>query len=337
MAQREYEPMPERLAAVIHEAATTLCAELGAIVRGAEILSFDDAYARIASAQTECLTRLASTELWGRDNQLPSGQFWKQAGWVAGCGPLQRHAREKPHGYAGDFEMLERISATQLSPGAVPAAFDQFFQDQAAPRAVRNRTKLNAGRIVTAARQGARNRPVKIVSVGSGPAADVRRAVAELAKPELQRLKISLLDIDPHALEFALAHLQGAIPAGGLAAHRVNLFRISRQPHVAQLLEGADLIICAGLLDYLTQPDAAALLQVCWSGLRHEGKLLAFNFSPANPSRAYMEWFGNWYLTYRTPDQMHALGRSAGWQDRQFVVGAEDEAINLYIEATKGH
>lgn len=320
---------------VIDHAATTLCGDLGAVVRGEEVLSFDETYARIEHAQNNCLRQLAATDLWGLDNQIPSSQFWKKAGWVVGCGPLQRHAREKPRGYAGDFEMLERISAQTLSPGVVPGAFDQFFQYQAAPRAVRNRNVLIAEKIVDSVCQRAAKQSVKIVSVGSGPAADVRRAVAELAEAELQRLNIVLLDIDPHALEFAQVQLQDQIPAGGLATHRVNLFRIPRQQHVAQLLDGADLIICAGILDYLNQHDAAALLAVLWSGLRRDGKLLAFNLSSANPSRAYMEWFGNWYLTYRTHDQMHELGQCVGWRDRQFVVDAEDELTNLFIEATK--
>ena len=91
---------------VIEHAAMTLCEELGAVVRGEEVLSFDETYARIEHAQNNCLRQLAATDLWGRDNQIPSSQFWKKAGWVVGCGPLQRHAREKPRGYAGDFEML---------------------------------------------------------------------------------------------------------------------------------------------------------------------------------------------------------------------------------------
>ena len=327
--------MSPHLSIVIDNAATALCAELSGIVRGEEVLSFDETYARIEYAQNHCLRQLAATDLWGRDNQIPSGEFWKKAGWVVGYGPLQRHAREKPRGYAGDFEMLERISAQTLSPGVVPGAFDQFFQNQAAPRAVRNRNVLIADKIVHAVRQYAAKRPIKIVSVGSGPAADVRRAVAELVEPELQRLNVVLLDIDPHALEFAKVQLGKQIPSGGLATHRVNLFRIPRQRHVAQLLEDADMIICAGILDYLNQQDATALLAAMWSRLRDDGKLLAFNFTLANPSRAYMEWFGNWYLTYRTHDEMRELGHRAGWSDRRFVVDAEDESTNLFIEVTK--
>lgn len=327
--------MSPPLSDILDKAATTLCGELGRIVRGKEVLSFHETYARIEHAQNDCLRQLAATELWGRDNQLPSSELWKKAGWVLGCGPLQRHAREKPRGYAGDFEMLERISAQTLSSGVVPGAFDQFFQNQAAPRAVRNRNVLIADKIVHAVRQRASDRQIKIISVGSGPAADVRRAVGELAQPELQKLNILLLDIDPHALEFAQVQLVDQLPAGALATHRVNLFRIPRQQQVVQLLDGGDLIICAGILDYLTQHDAAALLAVLWSGLRRDGELLAFNFSPANPSRAYMEWFGNWYLNYRTQDQMRELGQRVVGRDRGFVVDAEDELTNLFIAMTK--
>ena len=72
--------MSPHLSIVIDKAATALCAELSGIVRGEEVLSFDETYARIEYAQNHCLRQLAATDLWGRDNQIPSGEFWKKAG-----------------------------------------------------------------------------------------------------------------------------------------------------------------------------------------------------------------------------------------------------------------
>ena len=47
---------------------------------------------------------------------------------------MQRHARLKPHSYAGDYEMLEKICSGRLCDHPLGRVFDRFFQGQAAPR-----------------------------------------------------------------------------------------------------------------------------------------------------------------------------------------------------------
>ena len=61
----------------------------------------------------------------------------------------------------------------------------------------------------------------------------------------------------------------------------------------------------------------------------------SFNFGPTNPSRGYMEWIGNWYLTYRTAAELTELGRSADLPAESLVVSAESTGVNLYLEAYK--
>jgi hypothetical protein len=330
--------MSNRVTEQINAAAAVICDQLGPLVRGEELLPFDAALARIEHAQDACLDQLAQTGLWGRENQMPSGDFWKRAGWIVRQGPLQWHAREKPHGYAGDYEMLDQIADDRIADirhadDVLPAAFDRYFQDQAAPKAVRNRTVEIANRIVDTVRRHP-DRRVKIASVGSGSAPDVRWALQALDPSETARLDVSLFDLDPHALDFAATKLD-RLPQRQLQTHRVNLLRFARLPTLVTLLAEADLIFCSGLFDYLTRNDAVAMLKAFWSQLRSGGSLLVFNFSPLNPSRAYMEWFGNWYLEYRTPEAMRQLGHDAGWSDHEFAVQVEQENVNLFIEAWK--
>ncbi len=323
--------MSESIGKLVCLAAEQLCDELGPLVRGDDQVSFEAAYERIAKAQDACLATLASSSLWGRSNQMPSGDFWKIAGWVVSHGPLQRRAREKPHGYAGDFEMLDQIAHDQIDQELLPGAFDRYFQDQAAPKAVRNRTQQIADQIVQTVRR--RSDHVKICSVGSGPAADLKRAIEQLETNETSRMEVALFDLDPTALELAKSRLEAF--QVNVNAHRVNLFRIARVQKLSSLLADSDLIFCSGLFDYLSHDDAVGMLRMFWQQLRQDGRLMAFNFSTQNRSRAYMEWFGNWYLVYRTIDQMRQLALDAGWSDDQFTVRSEAENVNLFIEAHK--
>jgi len=101
------------------------------------------------------------------------------------------------------------------------------------------------------------------------------------------------------------------------------------------LPDDCDLIACTGFFDYLNDVDAAALLRSLWDHLGPGGRLLVFNFAPHNPSRALMEWIGNWYLIYRDESAWKDLAAKAGIPAAASQVSAEEEGIDLYIDARR--
>jgi extracellular factor (EF) 3-hydroxypalmitic acid methyl ester biosynthesis protein len=288
----------------------------------------------IRAAAQRCLDRLTATGCWGEANRLPSSELWRIARSWLEVGSLQLHARTKPRGYAGDFEMLARICAGDVCDHPLGASFDRFFQSQAAPQAVRNRTDMIAAALARCVREHA-TRPLRVVSVGSGPAIDVQRALGVLHPPQRQHVHVTLLDLDPAALEYARRQLASLVEEPRLRCVRENLFRLPRRERLATLLQDADFLICSGLFDYLDDESLVAMLSKFWESLRPAGRSLVFNFSPHNPSRAYMEWIGNWYLTYRERDQMLSLAAQAGIPDESVTVSAEATGVNLFWDITK--
>ena len=290
----------------------------------------DRATAAVSDILQSTLDELAATGCWGEANRLASGCFWQESESILRCGSLQLHAREKPRGYAGDFAMLDRICRWDCQGQRLARAFDHFFQSQAAPQAVRNRTDIVAEAIVAEAtlaeQPGVPAGPV--VSIGSGPAADIQRAAERLGN-SASDLPVKLLDLDPHALDFAERRLAGVVH---LETIRENLFRLPKRAPDA-LFEPARLIVCTGLFDYLESDDAATLLRWCFDCLRPGGRLLVFNFAPHNPSRSYMEWIGNWYLVYRTKTEMDELARRAGLVE--WRLDAEQQGIDLFLDVRK--
>jgi hypothetical protein len=97
----------------------------------------------------------------------------------------------------------------------------------------------------------------------------------------------------------------------------------------------ADLLVCTGFFDYLEDDAAAELLKTFWQLLRPGGQALVFNFAPWNPTRAYMEWIGNWYLLYRTREDLARLARSAGVAANDFAATAEASGIDLLLRVRK--
>lgn len=285
-------------------------------------------------ALSECLCRLAKTGCWGEANRLPSGELWRIAGPILEVGTLQHHARFKPRGYAGDYEMLARICKQDLCKHPLGRAFDRFFQREAAPRAVRSRTEKIAASLVAHCVE--HEGPVyQAVSVGSGPAIDMRQAVERLPEEKRGQMQIRLVDLDPEALDYARARLEPLVAAGALTCQRENLPRLAQRRDLDRCLGSPDFLVCSGLFDYLADEPAAALLGSFWRQLAPGGLLLVGNFAPHNPSRAYMEWLGNWYLLYRTAAQMEHLAHAAGIPAAHVAIGAEQVGIDLFVIATK--
>jgi extracellular factor (EF) 3-hydroxypalmitic acid methyl ester biosynthesis protein len=290
--------------------------------------------ALVDTALSRCLSRLAETQCWGRDNQLPSSELWRVAGSWLETGSLQHRARFKPRGYAGDFQLLNQLWEGTCSDHPLGRLFDRFFQSQAAVLAVRARVEQAAS--VIAADCLARDRAnYHVVSIGSGSGVDIERAVQLLPPSHRARLKLTLLDLDEEALEHARGRLSRLVNPQQIVCRRENLFRLASLARCASLVDSADFSLCIGLFDYLALEPASALLRLMWQGLASGGQLLVGNFSPHCPTRAYMEWLGNWYLLYRTPAELLEVARQADLPSDAYRLGAERTGIDLFLHAVK--
>lgn len=288
----------------------------------------------VETAMANCLHRLASTGCWGEANRLPSGELWRIAGPYLETGLLQRHARLKPRGYAGDHQMFQWMWEEHCCEHLLGRAFDRYFQRQAAPQAVRSRIRQTAALLVQHIIQTECSL-TEVTVVGSGPAIEVQEALTCLPEMYRDRLRVMLLDLDPEALALAQRHLELLLPPGSLTCTRENLFRLPQRADAAQLLGAPDLLICPGLFDYLDDPAAAAMLRLFWKRLPPGGLVLVGNFAPHNPSRAYMEWVGNWYLTYRGAEDLERLAAQAGIPRQNFFVGSEPLGVDLFLMGRK--
>lgn len=288
----------------------------------------------VDAALTASLHRLAETGCWGEANRLPSQEFWRIAGPLLEVGTLQCHARLKPRGYAGDYQMLHWIWTDYCCDHPLGWAVDRYFQRQAAPCAVRYRTQQTAAAMVAhCLHADAPN--YRVASVGSGPAIDICQALTVLPENRRSSVEATLLDLDPAAVEFGDRQLTPLLRPRALRCFRENLSRLPQNPDVEKLLGAPNFLICSGLFDYLSDEAATAMLRLFWERLAAGGLLLVGNFAEGNPTRAYMEWIGNWYLTYRTHSDLERLAVRAGIPRGTFSLGSEALGVDLILTARK--
>jgi hypothetical protein len=114
-----------------------------------------------------------------------------------------------------------------------------------------------------------------------------------------------------------------------------NPLRLAKRAKLAAALDGSDLLFCPGVFDYLADAAAAKMLRLLYERLAPGGSLTVFQFAPHDPTRAYMEWIGNWYLTYRDAATFRAIAERAELTGAQLDFGAEPLGVDLYVTATR--
>lgn len=292
-------------------------------------------FALLQNAMDRCLNRLARTGCWGRVNQMPSNEFWAVAGSWLQLGSLQERARSKRRGYAGDYEMFVQFFEGYCVDHPLGRLFDRYFQSQVAVEAVRSRTQQIAAALAARCLAAEGDKPFRIVSVGCGPGLDVELALRWLPSDKRNHVQIALLDLDEDAVQHACNRIRGLLPPAQVVGQRDNLYRLSDKPKTLALIDRADFLVCSGLFDYLPDATAVCLLRAFWQSLSHRGALLVGNFAPHNPTRAYMEWLGNWYLTYRNRHELSKLAEEADIPPACVAIGAERFGVDLFICADK--
>src|SRR5262245_12913520 len=113
----------------------------------------EEAFVTVRTGMDNCLAELKTTGLVGSSNRLPSSELWKIAGPLLEPGWMLYRARLKPRGYAGDYELLGRMYENRLCDDHFGRLLDRYFQEDAAPVAVRNRMRMIATWIVEEIRQ----------------------------------------------------------------------------------------------------------------------------------------------------------------------------------------
>ena len=214
--------------------------------------------------------------------------------------PFTNHAYSRPRGYPGDAALLDfiynsdAVDTAQISETG--RAVFRAMRSAAAPTAVRNRRTIVARRIDAATLD--LGRPLRVASLGCGHLAEAGQSAA-LAGGVIEKFWA----IDQDAASIAEVHRRFSSPAVVGVRASVKEFLRGRVPEICDL----DFFYAAGLFDYLPERAAKALVRRMFERLRPGGRLLIANFLNDIPDRAYMEAVMDWWLLYRTEDEVAAL------------------------------
>jgi extracellular factor (EF) 3-hydroxypalmitic acid methyl ester biosynthesis protein len=227
---------------------------------------------------------------------------------------MQGFAYHKPHGYAGDFEIIDRIYQRYICPNEALHRWDNFWQNHAAAQAVRNRTAYLISLVFKSIIE--KRRPIRVLNLASGPSRDVYECCRLI-----DGVTFDCVEQDTNAIAYAKAictHYSARV-----RFHHANAIRYHpRQQY--------DLIWSSGLFDYFNNKLFSRVVRRYWKYLTPEGEFVVGNFSTENPSRSYMELF-EWDLFHRSQDELRVLGEEAGIPPEAIRIRWEPLGVNLFL------
>jgi SAM-dependent methyltransferase len=227
--------------------------------------------------------------------------------------PLIRRCVDKPLGYPGDYVTVEMLFGTEDQGVSTMSRLLSHYALNVGPaQAHRARPPWLLGHLRK--REQELGRPLRVLSFACGPEHSLREHTAMGGTGDY-----TLCDFDPAPLDYCrrqfekLARMpRGGIPAPQVRFTQVSTYQLIRYRDSLDKLRhpdggGMDVVIAAGILDYLKDNVITRFLDMMASLLAPGGVLLLTNLNQHNPWRALMEYVCDWYVLHRTREQFQAL------------------------------
>lgn len=216
----------------------------------------------------------------------------------------------KPLGYPGDFEIMNQI-------------YDWERKGSTVYQMLMHRLGLDVGEFVKTRMEAVRTnignvvnekgnwRAARILSLGSGPAREVELFLSSGAGLKNRRAEFTLIDQEQAALKYAFEkiypHVLSTKGQARVQCMNLSFTDIIRNTGGLGSLPPQDLIYCVGLIDYLADRRAGALVRRLYETLAPGGLLIVGNMNETPHSAIWpLEFVLDWNLYYRNDAEMLA-------------------------------
>lgn len=253
--------------------------------------------------------------------------------------PFVKRAYSKPLGYPGDYEMMNMLYGDHDEGESLfGRLMNRYCCQVTAARSVMKRAPYILEKIGhTIDRVSHHKESVSLTSIGCGPAMEIQELIK--VNPMSDPCRVTLIDTEQEALRHCREKIRGLKEA---TQSRISVYFLNKSihqlildPYMLNQLAGQDLIYAMGLFDYLPAPVAKRLLQKLYRLLSDKGELIIGNIDTSCDSRYFMEYAAEWYLLYRTPEEMIRLAEGIPTPVKTFVEKDETGA-QLYLILSKG-
>jgi extracellular factor (EF) 3-hydroxypalmitic acid methyl ester biosynthesis protein len=237
----------------------------------------------------------------------------RSLGPVLSFSTIHGFAYLKPHGYAGDFELIDRIYNNHTSKDKNLFRWDLYCNRHPTLNAVKNRKEYFKALIFKN-----KNNIHNVFNLGSGPGRDIYELLNTM---ECSDIRFVCIDQDDNALQHAANLCKPHID--NIEFRRADILKYKTD-------EKFDLIFAGGVFDYFSDEIFVLMLKKLCKMTRNGGRIVIGNFSWNNPGRGWMT-ICEWHLFYRSLEHLKTLAVSAGINKCAISIECESNAINYFL------
>ncbi len=234
---------------------------------------------------------------------------------------LQGQIFRKPHGYNGDYEVMEKVYLNKICPNPKLARWDRLWQSQNGSKALRNRKTYFKQLLEDKLNQ--HNGTLHVLDIASGSCRDLFEFIQKFPKADI---KIDCIDIDKNSILYAKS----------LNSKYINKIRFYYSSSFKFMpTKKYDLIWSGGLLDYFNDKNFVFSLRKWLGWLNESGHICIGNYSDKNVMKDFM-YILDWKLFYRTKFQLLDLSKEIT-KDMNIEVytDSEPEEVNHFLHLKK--
>ncbi len=250
--------------------------------------------------------------------------------------PFMHRCLTKPLGYPGDYEVMRFLYERHFEGSTLLAkAIHLGTIHTRGARAVRERKELLYQAIVKlVGERAARGEPTRIVSIAAGPAQEVYELLSR-TEDLGARVEVMLFDQDRFALEYVSRRFTVALNAKPrtdleLSLRHDTIRRLLDDPAIFDDYGKVDMVFASGLFDYLRFHTGVRLIRNLHRLLSPEGELWVGNMVPENPCRWFLEHHLDWFLQYRSQEDLLTMGKIA-IPEPSMRVTVESTRVNPFL------
>ena len=255
------------------------------------------------------ITKLNLTQ---EETSLYQEYYQKQLHTLFLTSPFIHRIYFKPSGYPGDYEMINMVHRNTLE-GKTPLGklLNKYATSIPIAQTVRKRTEFFTNVIKEVAQK---QDNAKVLSIASGPALEFDILLKKYPKL-VDNVSIKLLDQDIEALRFSQENLyktrietQSKINIDFI--HH-NIGNYLKELNRNKIRENFDVVYASGLFDYFDFKTSKFVIKYLLKQTRPGGKIIIANLSlDGHDHKTLIEFVGEWYLTYRSKEDMVKLSEA---------------------------
>jgi len=239
-------------------------------------------------------------------------------------GAIWNRSYSKPLGYPGDYEVMNQVYDGQRRGATI---YEMLLHRVGLDVAdcIRTRMEVVRDMIAKVVQERGGARVARMASLGSGPAREVELFLAGGGLKDAHA-DFTLIDQEQaalnHALEKTYPHVLKSQGHARVQCLNISFTDVLRGGGGLAQLPPQDLIYSVGLLDYLADRRARALVRRLYDQLAPGGMLIIGNMNETPLSNLWpMEFIVDWSLYYRTDAEMIAwadgLGAARAWTETE--------------------